>query len=147
MSATTIAWDWEALGFYRTAAGFGFGAGVWFFNFRSRQAGIDKNVIYTGKGAGLTGNFFGIVIPDDLGQIAHTPLYCPQPGFSLNDLDGSQGELLMLGLSAIVGKCSYQISANKSGNRLFYKQICQIYEATAGIAINFFDTTGIWKVL
>lgn len=147
MSATTKAWDWEALEFYRTGAGFGFGAGIWFFNFRSRQAGIDKKVIYAGKGAGLTGNFFGIVIPDDLGQIAHTRLYCPQPGFSLNDLDGADGDLMMLGFSAIVGKCGYQISANKSGNRLFYKQICHQYEATAGIAINFFDTTGIWKVL
>ncbi|NJM53297.1 MAG: hypothetical protein HC846_07815 [Blastocatellia bacterium] len=117
------------------------------FNFRSRQAGIDRKVIYAGKGAGLTNNFFGVVIPDDLGQIAHTRLYCPQPGFSLNDLDGSDGDLMMFGLSAIVGKCGFQISANKSGNRLFYKQICHQYEATTGIAINFFDTTGIWKVL
>jgi hypothetical protein len=147
MSAATKAWDWEVLGFYRTGAGLGFGAGVWVFQFRSRQAGVDTSVIYAGQGVGLTGNFFGIVIPDDLGQIAYTRLYCPQPGFSLNDLNGSDGDLLMFGFSAIVGKSGFQISANKSGNRLFYKQVCQIYEATPGISLHFFDTSGIWKVL
>lgn len=146
MSASTKARDWEVMGIYRQGAGAIFGAGLWAFKFRSRQANEDALVIYIGCGFWFAGSLFGVKIPNLPGHNLYERLYCPSP-FSLNDLDLASGALIMLGASAVVGYSSMQISAAQSGSNLFFKQSCKGYEGSLGMGINFMETTGFWKVL
>ena len=141
MSLTTKASDWEVLGICQIGAAATLGGGVWFFKFRSQQAGVDEMVNFSAVLLGLGGSIGGISLPKLSGQLPYSAIQCSQ-SFSLYDLTGSMGRVTTAGGSAVVGFSLLFVSAFNLSGHLYESQPCHGF--VGGVGLNAVTSVGTW---
>ncbi len=153
--------DWEVASIVQMGGAAGPGAGLYFFEFRSKNANFRGQFIFTGGGIGAGGSIGGASAPspaDVFRNKAYSPfakLDCDQ-SFTANDLDKSAGRISSIGASGAYGYSFTYITALKNpylaaltltifGDTLFHAQSVGGFGVGVGAGVNVFG--GVWKLI
>jgi hypothetical protein len=151
MSASIQANDWQCVGVAQAGAVAGVGAGVYFFEFRSRNADFRGAFNLFGAGIGLGGSLGGATAPSPSDVIHNrnpdlfTSLRADRP-FSANNLHLSYANYRSIGASAAVGYSIVRISAASLWNNWFTGQDVSGW-GIGGISAGAVALGGLWVKL
>lgn len=147
MSLSTRANDWQCVCIAQVGVGALAAAGVYAFEFRSRNADYRGVFSFGGVGAGIGGSLGGSTAPSP-SDVAHnrnpdlwTSLRVRRP-FSANDLNHSFAGIESAGASAIVGYSLVTITAG-FWDILFYEQDVSGW-GIGGLGLSAVNLTGMW---
>lgn len=142
----TKAGDWEACGIASMGGAAGGGAGVYFFEFRSKKADCRASFILTAGGVGAGGSLGGAVAPSPVDVAKNrmpelfSALKCLR-SFSCDYLDWSYGGLYGVGVAGAYGYSMAKISAGLFP-RLFLDQ--DVSGWSIGVGITAVSFRGTW---
>ena len=92
--------DWQVCGAIAVAAADVAGAGLFVFDFYSKNAGGTGRFVFKGAGIGLGGNASGTMVPDEIGPFGPWSSITVDEPFSIWDLNGAWGRLSSASMGA-----------------------------------------------
>jgi hypothetical protein len=145
MGYSTRATDWEASGIAQVGGGAGPAAGYFLFSFRSREADILANFVFSGAGIGLGGSAGGASAPDfETGDISWSSITCTN-SFSANDLHNCFGRLTTAGAGFAIGYGVACITAGGWTRTLFESQ--NMWGMSIGVGAGGLSCLGFWSCI